>query len=156
MVANRFEIVPWVAPADMTITSLSINVTVAGTSALAKAVIYDAIAPGSANGGMPNTLLAETGDFDCSTTGVKTQTVSVPVKRGRVYWIGYRTSAISTVSAVAPTSFIALPHNAAGSTTGKSQLRRTLTYSTATPSSWAYVQGEANGNANMPLIWMGV
>lgn len=156
MTANRFEVWPWVAPADMTIISMSVSVTTAVASALCKTVIYDAIAPGSANAGMPSTLLVETGDMDCSTTGVKTQTVSVPLKRGRVYWVGYRSSSSATVSAVTPVSLVNIPHNAAGSTRATVLLRRGLTYSTAAPSPWSYVQGEANGNGNIPCVWLGV
>lgn len=156
MTANRFEIWPWVCPSDMTITSLSVNCTTAVASALAKAVIYDAIATGSANAGMPNSKLVETGDMDCSTTGVKSQTVSVALKRGRVYWVGYRSSSTATVSAVAPAAMVNLPHNVAGVTSARAVLRRILAYATAAPSSWSYVQGEANGSANIPLVWLGV
>jgi hypothetical protein len=131
----------------VTLDRLGINCTGAVASALAKIAVYTSDA-----NGRPDQRLTETGDLDCSTTGMRLATVSLTLRRGTVYWIGVRHSSTATLSAWAAT---ATPDINGGTivTTARKVLRRTLNYATAAPASWAFVSSEINAGP-ATAVWM--
>jgi hypothetical protein len=146
-VANQFDLFPFSPRADVTLDRLGINCTVAVASALAKIAVYSSDA-----NGRPDQRLTETGDLDCGTTGTKLATVSLTLRRGTVYWIGVRHSSTATLSAWAGT---ATPDINGGAivTTARKVLRRTLTYASAAPASWAFVSSEINAGP-ATAVWL--
>lgn len=148
-VANRFDIAPFTVPMDVTVTSLNLSVTTAVASALAKIVLYE-----SDDFGRPTNKLVETADLDCSSTGFKSDTCSVALQRGKVYWRGFRHSSTATLAVLsgAATYFLNI---GARASSGQTLLRRTLTYATAAPSTWGYTSSEL-GAQNPPAVWLGI
>jgi hypothetical protein len=144
---DRFDLYPFSPRADLTLDRLGINCTVAVASALAKIAVYASDA-----NGRPDQRLTETGDLDCSTIGAKLATVSLTLRRGTVYWIGVRHNSTATLSAWAAT---ATPDINGGAivTTARKVLRRTLTYATAAPASWAFVSSEINAGP-ATAVWL--
>ena len=146
-VADRMNIYPFVPKFDFTCDQLGINVTTAVGSSNAKIVVYD-----SDLNNRPDGRITETGDLDCSTTGVKTATVSIAFKKGKQYWLGVRTNSTQTISAFQPYTMPNLDMTAIATTQPKT-LERTLTYATAAPATWGYVATEA-ATTNAPAIWL--
>jgi hypothetical protein len=146
-VANQFDLFPFSPRADVTLDRLAINCTGAVASALAKIAVYASDA-----NGRPDQRLTETGDLDCSTTGPKLATVSLTLRRGTVYWIGVRHNSTATLSAWAAT---ATPDINGGAIvpTARKVLRRTLTYASAAPASWAFVSSEINAGP-ATAVWL--
>jgi hypothetical protein len=146
-VANQFDLFPFSPRADVTLDRLGINCTGAVASTLAKIAVYSSDA-----NGRPDQRLTETGDLDCSTIGAKLATVSLTLRRGTVYWIGVRHNSTATLSAWAAT---ATPDINGGPIvpTARKVLRRTLTYASAAPASWAFVSGEINAGP-ATAVWL--
>jgi hypothetical protein len=145
--ANRIDLAPFILGADITVVSVSLNVTAAVASALAKIILYE-----SDEFGRPSTLILETTDLDCSTTGFKGVACSVPLRAGRTYWRGVRHSSTATLSVINGT--VAHFLNAGTrSTSAQTLLRRVLTYATAAPNPWVYTSSEVGGQ-NPPAIWL--
>jgi len=71
---NRLHYVPFLLPYGGILASMTINVTGAQPSMVGRAGLY-----GSGPNGYMGDLIASAGDFDCSTTGVKTLSVTQPV-----------------------------------------------------------------------------
>lgn len=136
-VAGRFDIFPFTPRGDFTSDQIAVNVTTAVAAAQGKLQVYESNALGQ-----PTNLLFESAALDFSTTGFKTATLNITFRKGQVYWIGHRSSSTATVTAFAASSTPDLPTNAL--TTGlRKVLRRTLTFTTAAPSSWGYLSSEA-------------
>jgi hypothetical protein len=146
-VANQFDLFPFSPRADVTLDRLAINCTGAVASALAKITVYSSDA-----NGRPDQRLTETGDLDCSTTGTKLATVSLTLRRGTVYWIGVRHNSTATLSAWAATATPDI-NGGAIATTARKVLRRTLTYASAAPASWAFLSGEINAGP-ATAVWL--
>ena len=146
-VANQFDLFPFSPRADAAVDRLGINCTGAIVSASAKIAVYTSDA-----NGRPDQRLTETGDLDCSTTGAKLATVSLTLRRGTVYWIGVRHNSTATLSAWAAT---ATPDINGGAIvpTARKVLRRTLTYASAAPASWAFVSSEINAGP-ATAVWL--
>lgn len=68
---NRAQYVPFVVPSTIVIDQMVIEVTTAVASGLGRLAIYQAD-----NNWQPGTRLVDSGDIDCSTTGVKAVTIS--------------------------------------------------------------------------------
>lgn len=103
--ANLVRLYPFIPARDLTISSLSLNVTVLGAGANSRILVYDDL------NGLPNTKLIESTDLSCSTTGVKTYSVVVyTFTAGQVYWIGNHNSAAFTLQHI-PTSNLLMMHN---------------------------------------------
>ncbi len=136
-VANRMEIAPWVAPIDLTITTVGLLCTTAVAGALGKVVCYD-----SDSDGRPNNLLFETGTLDFSTTGYKTVSQSYNFEKGKCYWLGIRHSATAALNAHQSYTSPGLPYPATPTTSAVKLLRRSLAFATAAPSSWGWLATE--------------
>jgi hypothetical protein len=96
--------------------------------------------------------VTETGDLGSSTIGAKFATVSLTLRRGTVYWIGIRHNSTATLSAWAAT---ATPDINGGAIVPKARkvLRRTLTFASAAPASWAFVSSEINAGP-ATAVWL--
>lgn len=144
--ANRMEICPWVCPADITVDQFAMNVTTGVASALGKVVVYS-----SDVNGRPDALLLETGTLDFSSTGQKTVSAALTLRRNTLYYIGVRYSSTATVSAHPLYVTPCLGHQVAA--LPAKGLRRTLTFATAAPSTWGYLATEENASVQ-PIVWM--
>ena len=146
--ANRIDIFPFIPGADLEANALGVNCSTAVAGALCKLVVYDALADGT-----PGSLLLETGTADLSTTGNKVLTASLTLYRGRTYWLGVRHSATASLSAWALQSTPDINGGTTMVTTARKTLRRTVTFTTAAPVSWAYSAAEINAAA-ATAIWL--
>ena len=83
-VVNRIVLSPFIP--GKTFTSSNFLIRVFGNVApltFSKILIYSEL------NGNPNTLLYESADLDCSTTGTKTALNSFTFTAGTIYWLGY-------------------------------------------------------------------
>lgn len=90
-VADTVYAWPFVLPYDLDVNGLSLEVSSAGTANV-RIGIWD----GDGTGGLPSTLVQDSGELNCSTTGIKTGTFTqVPLLGGNLYWIGFLSDAAS-------------------------------------------------------------
>jgi len=145
--AGRMDLFPYTPRADLTIDQMVVNVTTAVASALGKLVVYQSDAAGR-----PDVKLAETGDLDFGTTGLKAASVPMTLWGGTTYWIGLRHSSTATVSAWAAA---ATPDINGGSpvTTARKVLRRVLAYGTPAPANWGFLSSEIT-SATATAVWL--
>lgn len=136
--ANRIDLGPFFSSQPLRFDRVAISVSTAVASALAKIVIYD-----SNDDGVPNNLLYESGDIDCSTTGGKEQTVDITFDANRVYWLGTRHSSTATLRTIVSSSALNMGMTSSNASTMLSCLRRTLTFATAATDPWNFVDGDA-------------
>lgn len=83
VVANRLYCMPFFPNQTFTSQSLVINVTTLFAGGLAKVLIFSDL------NGVPSSKLYESADFDCSTTGNKTASVTFTFTAGTTYWLGF-------------------------------------------------------------------
>lgn len=136
--ANRVDLGPFFSSQPLRFDRVAISVSTAVASALAKIVIYD-----SSDDGVPNNLLYESGDIDCSTTGGKELTVDFTFEANRVYWLGTRHSSTATLRTIVSSSALNMGMTSSNASTMLSCLRRTLTYATAAPDPWGFLDSDA-------------
>lgn len=149
--ADRIEIIPYVAPFDMTISQASVNVTTGVALATGKVVIYDS----NAATGKPGALLFESAStMDFSSIAVVNTTISpsISLKEGQQIWIGVRHSSTATVSAWALGDLTALDAGAASTTVGV-MLRQTQTFATGASNPWVYSTSDHVASAP-PAVWL--
>jgi hypothetical protein len=147
--AGRIEIFPFVPRANLVVDRMAFNVTVAAAGALGRILLYDADA-----NGRPASLLVETGDMDCGTTGVKETAVALTLTRGRSYWVGVRHSATFTLSAWLAAMSPDINGGTAPNLNARKVLRRTLAFGTAAPASWGFTSAEIMAGALAPAVWL--
>ena len=145
--ANRMEIYPFIPRGDLEVDRLSVNVTTLIAAALGKIVVN-----GADEAGQPDALMVETADLDFSSTGVKSATVALTLRRGTTYWIGIRHSANATLSSW-PLAATPDLNGGAPVTTARKVLRRSLAYATAAPSTWGFLASEINAGPAI-AIWL--
>lgn len=146
--ADRAEIFPFTARADMAIDRALVNCTTGVAGSLARVLAYASDA-----NGRPTTLLAESGDLDLSTIGNKTATLALSLRQGRTIWIGLRTSSTATYSAWPPSGTPDLNGGTAPVTGLRKLLRRTVAWSSQAPATWGYAATEL-GSSAAPAIWL--
>lgn len=83
VVANRLYCMPFFPNQTFTTQSLGINVSTLFVGGLAKVLIFSDL------NGVPSSKLYESADFDCSTIGNKTASVTFTFTAGTTYWIGF-------------------------------------------------------------------
>jgi hypothetical protein len=148
-VANTVMLFPFVPRASFAVDRLSVNVTSGVASAQGKLVVYASDA-----NGRPDAKITETADLDFSSTGLKEATVALTLKRGVTYWLGLRNSSTATLSTFTGGGTPDI-NGGTPSTFARKVIRRTLTYATAAPSSWVYVNSEVGvGNSAAPAVWL--
>ena len=96
--------------------------------------------------------MVETADLDFSSTGVKSATVALTLRRGTTYWIGIRHSANATLSSW-PLAATPDLNGGAPVTTARKVLRRSLAYATAAPATWGFLASEINAGPAI-AIWL--
>ena len=146
--AGRIDIFPYIPGADLEANAFGVNCTTAVAGALCKLVVYDALPNGT-----PGSLLLETGTADLATVGNKVLTASLTLYRGRTYWLGVRHSSTASLSAWALQATPDINGGTTMTTTARKTLRRTVTFTTAAPATWAYSAAEINA-AVATAIWL--
>jgi hypothetical protein len=148
-VANRMVIAPFVAAYTMNIDQLGVSISTLLASSFAKCVVYAA----DSTTGRPTTVLRETGDIDCSTTGTKFADItSLTLTAGLTYWIGVRTSSTFTLRTLGGGALPALDYTNAATPAPRQTFSRTLTYATAADT-WTYSTSH-HSTVPMPLVLM--
>ena len=135
--ANRLDLGPFFTSQPLRIDRVAVAVSTAVASALAKIVIYN-----SNDDGVPDQLIYESGDLDCSTTGGKEATVDITFEANRIYWLGIRHSSTATLRTIVQSSALNMGMSSSNSSTMLSCLRRTVTYANAAPDPWAYADSD--------------
>jgi hypothetical protein len=102
--ANRIYWIPFIVWSTVSITGMAVNVTTAASTGQNN-LIYVGIYS-STTTYAPNTLITSA-SFDCSSTGLKTATVSLTLQPG-VYWIAIACDITPTIRAVALASAYSL------------------------------------------------
>jgi hypothetical protein len=148
-VAGRMEIFPFVARGTLALDRVACNVLTAVAGGLGRIVIYESDA-----NGRPSTLLLETADIDCSTTGIKEVVVSVTLQRGRTYWAGVRHSAAFTLTGWLAAMTPDINGGTAPILTARKVLRRTLAFATPAPTNWGYTSTEITAGGVATAIWL--
>ncbi len=145
--ANQLRIFPFAPRVDTPIKAMALNVVTGVAAAVSKFVVYD-----SDTNGRPNTMINETADVDCSTTGNKFATLSLTLRRGQTYWLGTRHNSAASVTAWVGS---ATPDINGGTpvTTARKSLLRTVAYATAAPPTWVWAAGEINATSPA-AIWL--
>ena len=145
--ANQLRIFPFAPRVDTPIKAMALNVVTGVAAAVSKFVVYDSDA-----NGRPKTMLNETADVDCSTTGNKSATLSLTLRRGQTYWLGTRHNSAASVTAWVGS---ATPDINGGTpvTTARKSLLRTVAYATAAPPTWVWAAGEINATSPA-AIWL--
>lgn len=133
LVADTLYGVPFVPPADMAINQLAVNITSAAAAGkLLRIGIYDAN-----DRGLPGTLLAASGAIAADATGVKTATVAVNLRAGKLYFFACVSDDTPTVTSntggVSPFGV-----DAATDSGGGASVTRSFTYA-ALPAAWGTV-----------------
>lgn len=104
--ANRLTVYPYIPAQAITSASLYINVTTAVVGSNVQILIYSNL------NGKPDSLLYQSTNLDCATTGIKTVTTTQTFADGTTYWIGVHTSSNQTLSALNQAAVINIGVNA--------------------------------------------
>lgn len=104
--ANRLTVYPYIPAQAITSASLYINVTTAVVGSNVQILIYSNL------NGKPDSLLYQSTNLDCATTGIKTVTTTQTFAAGTTYWIGIHTSSNQTLSALNQAAVINIGVNA--------------------------------------------
>jgi hypothetical protein len=140
-VTNRLMSSPFIPAKTFTSSSLTFRVFQAVASALSKIMIYSDL------NGYPNTLLFESANIDCSTTGTKTISTSFTFTAGTIYWLTFWTNSTPTVFTIASTNMYAI--RTQGAVPSPANLVSvTLTYGSAPTT----LTGTAESSQAMPFI----
>jgi hypothetical protein len=148
--ANRIDLAPFYTSQRLRIDQIGIGVVTARADSLAKIVIYE-----SNSSGWPDELLFEgSADLDCSTTGYKFHSLDFTFDSGRQYWLGVRFNSNPTIRSINTSSTVNLGVSGSNTNTYFTVLRRTITYSNSSPSSWNFITGDRAANITPPSIRM--
>ena len=127
---------------------LGISVSTLLAASNCKVVIY-----ASDSNGRPTTILRETGNIDCATTGTKLSTITaLALTAGATYWIGVRSSGTQTLRTLAVGALPALSITSAATPVAQQVLIKTETYASAA-ANWTYASSQ-HSNALCPLVLM--
>jgi hypothetical protein len=149
-VANRTVIAPFVAGVAMTIDQLGISISTLLAASNCKCVIYD-----SDSNGRPTTILRETANIDCATTGTKFASItSLALTAGKIYWIGVRSSGTQTIRTLPVGAIPVLSWTNAATPVAQQALILTETFANAA-ANWTYASSQLS-NALVPLVLMRV
>ena len=125
---DNLEVFPFQASEEVTVSALKVEVTTGKTSDI-RIVIYNA-----GSGGVPDTLLAESGNLSAASTGDLTWTTSQTLLRGRLYWIGVHWGGTPSLRAIDASDLYPLTFES-GSEPPSTGYRRTgVTFGSASPS----------------------
>lgn len=129
-VANRFEAFPFFCPQDVEISKFGVVCSTLIAASNIKLGVYDTGADG-----LPANLILGGTDISTASTGYKSESTTLVLEGGKMYWFAIRHSSTAIMRAVPPASTRSLGSSSATATTFRTGLRTTLTYSTDWPSS---------------------
>jgi len=92
--ANRLDLMPFIPAVDITVSSLSVDCSVAVPGSNVRILVY------SNSNGSPNTKLLESVNLSGNPTGIKTYTVSYTFLAGTIYWVGAHWSSTTTLRGI--------------------------------------------------------
>jgi hypothetical protein len=139
VLANRITVSPIYMARTITTVQFQINVTAAAAGALCRLVIYT----NDNTNGIPNSVLFQSTNLDCSTTGIKTVSHSTTLNSGTIYWIGLATNAtVFQCTQIPSSSLAAIPNSAFPSTSINTVATRNITYPTIP--AWGTTPGFTN------------
>lgn len=151
-VAGVMRISPVVFPYEAVVDRLSINVSTLIAASLARIVIYDADA-----NGRPTTLLLESTDLDCGSTGMKDYTPgsAFTFTAGKLYWVGVWPSSTQTLRSVNTAGLPVLGFTVGATPTILTFLTQTKTY-TGSAGDWPTYSNTqlAGGSVKAPVVYM--
>lgn len=145
--ANRVWLHPWIPRHTVTVDRAAIWCTAAVAGSLAKIAIFDSDADGWPTG----SALWTSTDLNCGTTGEKSATVSLTLRRGQQYWNALHTSSTQTVRAMFRTGFACI-QSAPSDVYPYANAYVTSAYGSGMPSAPAYASLSFD-NGNVPLIY---
>jgi len=112
-VVNRLYVYPFIATQDIAIQAMLINVITGFAGSFARIVYY---VNTTLNGGdYPGTKAFESTSLDCSTTGLKTASISTQFNKGQIYWVGVHVSSAPGLLATVQSNMLSLGYNSAAS-----------------------------------------
>lgn len=100
--AGNLYLVPFIPNKTITSASLKINVVIAGVGAIARILVYSDL------NAFPRSVLYQSSNLDCSTTGIKSATTAFTFTAGTTYWLAVQVGASNitlngiTTSALVP------------------------------------------------------
>ena len=148
--ANRVEMAPFFVAERMRIDQLGVAISAAVASSTLKCFIYSSTASG-----WPDALLYEgSGNLDGSTTGYKSHSLDFTFEKGVKYWVGVKMNSTATYRAIPLTSAYNLGLSGSNATSYFTVIRRTLTYSSALPSTWSFTSSDLVAGVTPPSIRM--
>jgi hypothetical protein len=145
--AGQIDLTPFFTNADLAVDRIGCGVSAAVAGALFKIVIY-----GSNAAGWPHALLYESADLSAAAAAFAEATLSFTFLRDTQYWVGIRKSSTAAFRTVPTSSTPNLGLLNSNATTYASVLRRTLTYTTAAPAIWGFVNADRVANVTPPSI----
>lgn len=145
--ANRIDLAPYYTSVQLPIDQIGCSVSTAVAGALFKIVIYSAD-----SNGWPDALLYESTDLSGAATGYAFEAVSFTFSSGVQYWVGVRHSSTCTLRTINVSSAVNLGLTSSTAANYATILRRTLTYATAAPSTWSFVNSDRVANVTPPSI----
>ncbi len=149
-VANRTVIAPFVPAYATTIDQLGISISTLLAASNCKVVIYASDA-----NGRPTTILRETANIDCTTTGTKFAAItSLALTAGATYWLGVRSSSTQTLRTIPAGGLPALTYSNAATPSAAQTLILTETFANAA-ANWTYASSQ-HSTVLMPLVLMRV
>lgn len=150
MAANRLELVPFVPARDLTIDRLAFEVTTAQAGNSARVGVW------ADSSGVPGALLVGGGtSHSVASLGVLTETVSLSMTAGTLYWLGLHSEGATAQFRACLTAGAPIFGTAAGgSVAGYTSWRGTPTYSSGLPN--PPVSMTRTGGAIAPLIYLRV
>lgn len=112
-VTNRLYVYPFIATQNIAIQAMLINVITGFAGSFARIVYY---VNTTLNGGdYPGTKAFESASLDCSTTGLKTASISTQFNKGQIYWVGVHVSSAPGLLATVQSNMLSLGYNGAAS-----------------------------------------
>jgi hypothetical protein len=145
--ANGFDLAPYYTSTPITIDTIGCSVSTGSASSLFKIVIYS-----SSINGFPENLLYESGDLSSAAAGFFGATLNFTFQSGTQYYLGVRTSSTSTLRTIPITSAVNMGLLSSSATSYTTILRRTITYATAAPAIWNFVNADRIANITPPSI----
>lgn len=112
-VVNRLYVYPFIPSQDIAVQAMLINVITGFAGSFARIVYY---VNTTLNGGdYPGAKAFESTSLDCSTTGLKTASISTQFNKGQIYWIGVHVSSAPGLLATVQSNMLSLGYNGAAS-----------------------------------------
>jgi hypothetical protein len=119
-VSDRLDFLPFCP--NVSFTSIAFNVIVTNAVVASKVRI---VIMGSVNG-YPTTILYESPDLDCVTTGTKEHVTSFNFVAGTFYWVGVHSNSTATLRGIGTGGQMALQQNAGGTLCGVMRVSATF------------------------------